>query len=138
MCSEAVVCLLESASRAEKAAEAVQQFVRRGFDVMDGPVEFAICIDLFLNQEALKLEGKGILSFSKILQSAKTVNHRLSMLNGSFLPKISYWACSGNGLRFLHFARSWKKTVQQFSGWLSKNRDENPRMRKILMMKRLD
>ena len=35
MCSEAVVCLLESASRAEKAAEAVQQFVRRGFDVMD-------------------------------------------------------------------------------------------------------
>ena len=34
MCSEAVVCLLESASRAEKAAEAVQQFVRRGFDVI--------------------------------------------------------------------------------------------------------
>ena len=60
MCSEAVVCLLESASRAEKAAEAVQQFVRRGFDVMDGPVEFAICIDLFLSQEGLKLEGKGI------------------------------------------------------------------------------
>ena len=60
MCSEAVVCLLESASRAEKAAEAVQQFVRRGFDVMDGPVEFAICIDLFLSQEGLKLEGKGL------------------------------------------------------------------------------
>ena len=60
MCSEAVVCLLESASRAEKAAEAVQQFVRRGFDVMDGPVEFAICIDLFLSQEGLKLEGKGV------------------------------------------------------------------------------
>ena len=60
VCSEAVVCLLESASRAEKAAEAVQQFVRRGFDVMDGPVEFAICIDLFLSQEGLKLEGKGI------------------------------------------------------------------------------
>ena len=57
MCSEAVVCLLESASRAEKAAEAVQQFVRRGFDVMD---EFAICIDLFLSQEGLKLEGKGL------------------------------------------------------------------------------
>ena len=55
MCSESVVCLLESANRAEKAAEAVQQFVRRGFDVMDGPVEFAICIDLFLSQEALKL-----------------------------------------------------------------------------------
>ena len=53
---EAVVYLLESASRAEKAAEAVQQFVRPGFDVMDGPVEFAICIDLFLSQEALKLE----------------------------------------------------------------------------------
>ena len=60
VCSEAVVCLLESASRAEKAAEAVQQFVRRGFDVMDGPVEFAICIDLFLSQEGLKLEGKGL------------------------------------------------------------------------------
>ena len=60
MCSEAVVCLLESASRAEKAAEAVQQFVRRGFDVMDGPVEFTICIDLFLSQEGLKLEGKGL------------------------------------------------------------------------------
>ena len=59
MCSEAVVCLLESASRAEKAAEAVQQFVRRGFDVMD---EFAICIDLFLSQEGLKLEGKGVLA----------------------------------------------------------------------------
>ena len=55
-----MVCLLESASRAEKAAEAVQQFVRRGFDVMDGPVEFAICIDLFLSQEGLKLEGKGV------------------------------------------------------------------------------
>ena len=61
MCSEAVVCLLESASRTEKAAEAVQQLVRHGFDVMDGPVEFAICIDLFLSQEALKLEGKGII-----------------------------------------------------------------------------
>ena len=44
MCSGAVVCLLQSISRAEKAAEAVQQFLRRGFDVMDGPVEFAICI----------------------------------------------------------------------------------------------
>ena len=31
-----------------KAAEDVQQFVRRGFDV------------LFLSQEALKLEGKGV------------------------------------------------------------------------------
>ena len=45
MCSEAVSCLLQSASRAEKAADAVQQFVKRGFDVIDSPVEFAICID---------------------------------------------------------------------------------------------
>ena len=56
-----MVCLLQSASRAEKAAEAVQQFVRRGFDIMDGSVEFAICIDLFLSQEALKLEEKRII-----------------------------------------------------------------------------
>ena len=31
-----------------------------------------------------------ILSFSKILKSAKSVNCGLSMLSASFLPKISY------------------------------------------------
>ena len=48
-----VVCLLESASR---AAEAVQQFVRRGFGDMQLNSRF--CINLFLSQEALKLKGK--------------------------------------------------------------------------------
>ena len=46
--------------------QAVQQFVRRGFDVMNGPVEFTICIDLFLSQEALKLEGKGLTKSSAL------------------------------------------------------------------------
>ena len=55
-----MVCLLESTSRAEKAAEAVQQFERHGFDIMDGPVEFMIGINLFLSQEDFKLEGKGL------------------------------------------------------------------------------
>ena len=40
-----MACLLQSASGAAKTAEAVQQLVRRGFDVMDGPVEFVIGID---------------------------------------------------------------------------------------------
>ena len=41
-----MACLLQSARREEKAAEAVQQLVRCGFDV----VEFAIGIDLFLRR----------------------------------------------------------------------------------------
>ena len=47
------------------------QFVRRGFDVMGGPVEFAICIDLVLSQEALKLEGKGLAGFSEVQLKSK-------------------------------------------------------------------
>ena len=55
-----MVCLLQSASSAEKAAEAVQQLVRRSFYIMDGPVQFAIGNDLSLSQEVFKLEGKGV------------------------------------------------------------------------------
>ena len=56
-----MACLLESASRAEKAAH--------GFDVMDGSVGFVICIDLFLSQEALKLEGKGLQRTKQLVRS---------------------------------------------------------------------
>ena len=38
-----------------------------------------------------------------------------------------------NDLRMRVVAVDKKITVQQFSGWLSKNRDENPRMRALLV-----
>ena len=57
------VCWSRQAGQ-RKAAEAVQQFVRRSFDVIGGPVEFAIRIDFFFPQpQVLKLEGKGLQHF---------------------------------------------------------------------------